>query len=96
MKADWVKVAVEFSRWLFISVLSIRAGELYAHQRILPQNPLDIITLINNLMNIDYTTIAIIMMTFLLFLVLIVAIKKAKARRQVREIIYVPVETLKR
>lgn len=87
---------LEFARWLLISVLSIKAGEAYSGQRILPQNPLDVNTLLNNLMNLDLTTITIILGVFLFFVLIIVAIKKKRSQARVREIIYVPVESLKR
>ena len=87
---------LEFARWLLISVLSIKAGEAYSGQHILPQNPLDVDTLLNNLMNLDLTTIMIILGVFLFFVLMIVVIKKKRSQARVREIIYVPVESLER
>lgn len=80
------------ARWLLIAVLSLKAGEAYSGQVILPQNPLDLATLVNNLMNLDLTTLLVILGVFLFFVLLIVAIKKKK-RQQTQQIIYVPIQS---
>ena len=80
------------ARWLLIAVLSIKAGEAYSGQAILPQNPLDLTTLVNNLLSLDTTTLLVILGVFFFFLILIIAIKKRR-RQPVQQIIYVPVQS---
>lgn len=83
--------ALDYARWLLLLVISIKAGEAYSGQYILPQNPLDIGGLVTNLISVDVTTMAVILGTFLFLTLIIVALKKKKRSAMAREVIYVPV-----
>ena len=82
-----MSLAFEAARYFLLTVLSIKVAEGVHGVRILPQNPLDIATLINNITSLGITVIVTIILVLILFIILLRGLRK---RKEAKQIVYVP------